>query len=201
MRTVLQEGLRCDADDDPADVPARRPLREAGDRARSRQPARRSCRASAACPAARGRRRRRGGRPARRSPRRRTPDRYARPGPALDVRLQVDVRRAARIPPGEDSQEARLAERHSSAGGRGGSGSLRSSVSPRDPPSNPEYSPAASACQISTSAFPIGLQVFAFTIVSSRSRGVPGLPSRTSRRVSLFRCTGLPSPRGRGGRS
>ena len=55
-----------------------------------------------------------------------------------------------------------------------------------EPPSKPEYSPEASACQISTSAPLIGLHVLAFTIVNSSRSGSPGLPSRTSWRVSLL---------------
>jgi hypothetical protein len=44
----------------------------------------------------------------------------------------------------------------------------------------PEYSPAASQCQISTMALRTALHDEALTTVSCSVSGVPGLPSRTS---------------------
>jgi hypothetical protein len=56
-----------------------------------------------------------------------------------------------------------------------------------EPPfENPEYSPAASACQMSTAAFLIGLQVEAFSTRSFSVSSVPGWPSRMSRRTFSF---------------
>ena len=48
---------------------------------------------------------------------------------------------------------------------------------------SPEYAPAASACQMSTAAPLIGLQVDAFTTVSRSASGVPGIPSVMFRRT------------------
>jgi hypothetical protein len=42
---------------------------------------------------------------------------------------------------------------------------------------NPEYTPAASQCQISTAAFSSGMHVFASTSAIRNRKGTPGLPS------------------------
>ena len=50
------------------------------------------------------------------------------------------------------------------------------------PAPKPEYTPAASACQMSTTASRIGLHVDASTTVVRRASGLPGRPSVMFRR-------------------